>query len=68
MPHHAFLRTLAAASVDMDPLDVAALKGRASRYDLSIAGICSCKITDPLLVVGDCVIRVKPRAVWSKPG
>jgi hypothetical protein len=68
MPHYALLRALAAATIDVDPLDVATLKGRASRYDLGIVGICSCKITDPLLVVCDRVVRVEPRAVWSEPG
>lgn len=65
VPDDALLRAFAAASPDMNTLDVSSFDRLACRDDLSIVWVGSCEITDPLVVVGNRMVRVEPSDVRS---
>lgn len=58
--------SLAAATPDVDALDVAAFERLASRDNLGIRRICSGKIGKPLIVVSEGVVRVEPCRVGGR--
>ena len=66
VPDDSLLRALAAATPDVDALDVATFERLASRDNLGIRRIRSRKISKPLVVVGEGVVRVEPGRVGSR--
>ena len=68
MPYYTLLRRFTSAAPNVNALDVPTLDGLTGRYYLRIIRIRSRKIRDPFEMVVDCMVRVEPRAVWSKTG
>jgi hypothetical protein len=56
VPDDSLLRALAAATPDVDALDVAAFERLASRDNLGVRRVRSSKISKPLIVVGEGVV------------
>jgi hypothetical protein len=56
VPDDSLLRALAAATPDVDALDVAAFERLASRDNLGVGRVRSSKISKPLIVVGEGVV------------
>ena len=68
VPYYASLGAFAPAAPDVDALDVSSFERLARRYHLCIARIRSREVRDPLVMVGDGMVRVEPSGIRSKTG
>src|SRR6186713_1480079 len=54
------LRVLSSGAIEVDASDGAALKRVSGGHDLSVVGICSRKVFEPLNMIRVCVIAIEP--------